>query len=83
MINPRVEGNRTVDVSDTTTRCQQCGAPATVRRNPYVGVDLSVHEFYVDCGSCGMVAFIPAERPPAAIPARRPGFFARLFGRRR
>ncbi len=72
-----------MDVSDTTTRCQQCGAPATVRRNPYVGVDLSVHQYYVDCGNCGTVAFISAERPPAPPPVRRAGFFARLFGRRR
>ncbi|MFF1635957.1 hypothetical protein [Leifsonia sp. NPDC058248] len=51
-----------------------------MKRNPYVGVDLSVHEFYIDCGSCGTVDFIPAERPPAPRPAPRPGFFARLFG---
>lgn len=70
-----------MDASPTTTRCRQCGGAATLHRNPYVGVDLSVHEYYIDCVRCGIVGFVPADREPESRPVRRRGFWARLFAR--
>ena len=47
------------------TACPQCGSIAAAVRNQHYGVDLSVHEFLIDCSACGQVSFIeePHEHP--------------------
>ena len=58
------------------TRCPHCGQPAVVRRNPFYGTGLAVHEHLVDCEKCLRVSFLPNAvdpTPAAAAPRRQRG----------
>jgi hypothetical protein len=47
---------------DRPARCERCGGPARLVRNPFYGSGLSVHPELLTCTACRSVTFVPA--PP-------------------
>lgn len=55
--------------------CPRCGARMRVRRNPYYGVGLAVHQYLSWCLRCDFVEFLPGtargrDGAPAPVATR-------------